>query len=126
MTTPLAPPWRFRIDEAVEIWGGRRLRLQVTLFNLSPASSIPEPRRLKPTLRDVHNHALATSDVYRPDLAGLTVFRPVVPPGGSVEVCLQFERLPPDRVPDFLTFGEPDLWSVVLPVADSILQETSA
>lgn len=81
----------------------------VALANRSSVASIPDARRLRPTLRDVHGHALAVSEIFRPDEGALTVFRPVVQPDGVVRICLQFERLPDDRAPASLTLGEETL-----------------
>lgn len=110
------PPWTIRIDVTTALWRGRRLRVHVTLSNVGAAAAIPEPRRLRPTLRDVQGHALATAELMRLDGQALTIFRPVVPPGSSVQVCLQFERLPPDRAPFSITFGEPDTWLLSVPL----------
>lgn len=115
MTTQTRP-WTIRIDAATVLWRGRRLRVHVTLSNIGAAAAIPEPRRLRPTLRDVHGHALATAEVMRLEGQALTIFRPVVPPGSSVQVCLQFERLPPDRTPFSITFGELDTWLLSVPL----------
>lgn len=111
MTPAGACPWDIRIVSCEPLWRGRRLRVRVRLTNRSGVAAIPEPHRLRPTLRDVRNHALATSDLFRPDEAGLIVFRPVIQPDCAAEIGLLFERLPDDRAPALLTFGDACGWS---------------
>lgn len=115
-----ACPWGFQILSCESLWRGRRLRVRVRLTNRSGVACIPEPHRLRPTLRDIQNHALATSDLFRPDDRQLIVFRPVIQPDCEVEVGLHFERLPDDRPPAVLTFGDACGWSapIALPSGD--------
>jgi hypothetical protein len=128
MTDVGSCPWDIRVDDWQAEWRGRRLRVLVTLTNRSSVASIPEPRRLRPTLRDAHNHALAVSDLYRADNGGLTVFRPVLQPEAAARIRLQFDRLPQDRPPSFLTFGEACGWflPVVLTIPERTLDGRSA
>lgn len=99
-------PWAIEIGTCTWLWSGRRLRMFATLINRTTVACIPEPRRLRPVVRDLHNNALASSDIYRPEAGRLIVFRPVVQPGEGVHVRFQFERLPNDRLPVSLTLGD--------------------
>lgn len=118
--------WDLHIDATTVLWRGRRLRVDITLVNRGAVAAIPDPRRLRPTLRDIQNQGLAVADITRLSGGALSVFRPVVPPGGSVKACLQFERLPPDRPPVSITIGEPDLWTLAVLLADPAEEHSGA
>ncbi|RZI99459.1 MAG: hypothetical protein EON90_11370 [Brevundimonas sp.] len=99
-------PWEVRIEDWMRTGDGRRIWVTALLVNHAAVVSMPEPRGLKPVLRCLGNHALATSEIFRVEEDRATVYRPVVQPGDEVRIRFLFDGLPPDRRPAHLVLGD--------------------